>query len=86
MAILRKRRPRTLFVGLILICALFCPLIADSPGTGDQQMIIISYSLVPSLLMQNIVMPSTIDPGSPDTGSLQLMPSIINVYRVSGRD
>ena len=71
-----------LFLGAFLFGAVFCPILADT--IVNEQQVVISYSLVPSLLLLNIVTPLEVP--SDNTATITVMPSILNAYRISARD
>ena len=79
----KNKRIRALFFSALMLGALYCPLMADTT-TGNEQQPIIYYSLVPSLLMLNIVTPTEVSPDSTET--IAVMPSILSNYRISARD
>lgn len=80
-----KRFLVALFMATMLLGALIYPISAETTEVGGQQNLIVYYSLVPSLLMLNVVTP-TVTTAEENRVEITAIPGIISIYRVSGRD
>ena len=74
-----------LIIFAIVYSVLNCTLLAQEQ-VPTQQSVLISYSLVPSLLMSNIVTLSDGSANNAEAINISVMPSIISSYRLSSRD
>lgn len=66
---------------MIMVCG--CFLLADEPSTNNQQNVLFSYSLVPNILMTNIVVIGEGEASDSKPLDISVMPSILSIYRPS---
>jgi len=74
-------------MAIIFISAVFCCFLqGDENSPNDQQSVLFSYSLVPSLLMTNVVVIGGGPAENSEAINISVMPSILSIYRPSYRD